>query len=1424
MSHDLTPEAPKNPQETGSLPDRPHDHRPDESPQEPPPPDGTPEVRKPFPWRKVLIAGAAGLGGLIVLTGLGLAALDTAPGKRFLVSQITAFKPDNGLRIGIGRIDGSVYGDMTVHGLTLSDTQGVFLKSPEVRLNWRPFALLGRHVDVRELSTSRIEWLRSPALKAAPKTAPDQPLRLPDLRIDAQKIEVAAFALAPAVTGEAQTLTLSAQSHLNKGRARIDARLSGDRGDRAELKLDAEPDANRLDLTAAVDAPQSGAIARLSGLNKALSLRLGGRGDWKVWDGTLSGTADGQALANLSLSARNGLFGVRGTMQPQILVPATADLFARGLMIDLSGTFADRVADGQIALSADALNLKAKGRIDLGRSIFGQLKLDAALLKPAAVARGLNGRNIAATLTLDGPFASPLLDYALTADRLGFNDVEVQGLKAEGRRRLDANHLLIPLKASADHITGLNAAAESLVSHIRLEGDLAWSNGTILSDNLNIRSDKVNGTVLLLAQPSEGRYEGALKGRVNSYLVDGIGVFNLNIDADLRQLKAGGFGIVGKVDGQSVRLDNDGLKGFLGGNARFSGAMNTTASGDVILQRLTLNAPDFRLISASGKLSKGRLDFRLSAASTRYGPLSAEAGGTIDAPALTLRAEKPDLGIGLEKVVARLNTTAQGYAVTAEGASPYGPLKGDVWVHKGSGPLTVDIHTADVAGFSARGQVIQSAAGPFTGQLTLSGRGLSGTAQLVADDAVQSAHVKAQASNATLPGPAEVRIGRGLLDARMRLEAQPLITGDVQVADLRYGEVWVEKARGRIDLSGLNGTVQLIANGDAGVAFTLAANSRLTPQSVLTALKGQVGAVPFSLDGPARLTRDGADWVLAPVALKTAQGQVNLAGRFGSLSRLQAQFDRFDLSLLNLIDPQLGLNGTATGGLDVTQRGNAFPQGRLQIQLDNLTRTTIARVSMPLSVQMKAELGEARTGAQGTLRQQGVEVGRFDVRIVPRGEGAWTQQLLEGGVTGGLRFNGPAGVLFSLAGLGDQQMTGNLALAADLSGSIRQPRLNGLVRGKGLTYDHLAFGTRISDIALEGRFNTDRLELQRFEGRAGSGTVSASGFVGLSAQEHFPIKLNAKLNNARLAASDALASTVSGTLDVTNDAASGPWIRGNLSLPELKYQVVLQSAAGVDTLEGVRIKGARIEPKKSEISLTPTLWNLDIRLRADNQIFISGMGLESEWKMNLNVSGTTLTPKVVGKLTALRGTYSFSGREFDIDKGEVTFDGGSLTNPEVTLTATTQVDDITGTLTVSGYAQNPQIAFGSTPSLPQDEVLSRLLFGQNVANLSATQALQLAASLQALQGNGGLNPLGKLKSVTGIDRLRVLGADATTGRGTALAAGQYLTNNIYVEIVTDTRGFTATQIEIALSRVLSVLTQVGTTTGTSVNLRYSRDY
>jgi translocation and assembly module TamB len=222
------------------------------------------------------------------------------------------------------------------------------------------------------------------------------------------------------------------------------------------------------------------------------------------------------------------------------------------------------------------------------------------------------------------------------------------------------------------------------------------------------------------------------------------------------------------------------------------------------------------------------------------------------------------------------------------------------------------------------------------------------------------------------------------------------------------------------------------------------------------------------------------------------------------------------------------------------------------------------------------------------------------------------------------------------------------------------------------------------------------------------------------------------------------------------------------------------------------------------------------------------MGLESEWGARLFVGGTTAAPilREDSRIQLVRGTLGLAGRRFILDeRSQITFPREGTLDPELQIYATADIDDVVVTINIEGSSSNPRISFASSSGMPQDELVSRILFGSSVTEISALQAIQLAASLNSLRGgSGGLDPLGALRNATGIDRLRILGEDDTTGRGTALAAGFYLSDDIYIEIITDARGFTATQLEISLSRSLSLLSQFGTTTGTNVNLRYSRDY
>ncbi|HMO69760.1 MAG TPA: translocation/assembly module TamB domain-containing protein, partial [Novosphingobium sp.] len=200
-------------------------------------------------------------------------------------------------------------------------------------------------------------------------------------------------------------------------------------------------------------------------------------------------------------------------------------------------------------------------------------------------------------------------------------------------------------------------------------------------------------------------------------------------------------------------------------------------------------------------------------------------------------------------------------------------------------------------------------------------------------------------------------------------------------------------------------------------------------------------------------------------------------------------------------------------------------------------------------------------------------------------------------------------------------------------------------------------------------------------------------------------------------------------------------------------------------------------------------------------------------------------PRVGGQAVLIPGTLDIAGRYFTITEGRISFTDGTASDPAVALLASEDIDDVSVRVRVTGRASDPQVAFSSVPSLPQDEVLSRILFGRAIGNLSAVQSLQLAASLNALRtGGAGLNPLGRLRSATGVDRLSVLAADEANGRGTALALGQYLTKDIYVEFVTDARGFTATQIEVSLNRALSIISQAGGSGATDVQLRYRKNY
>ena len=1402
--------------------------------EETPPPaveTETAAVREGRPlWQKIVIGAAGLVAALAVLVAGLLLALNTQPGKKFLIRQIAALKLESGMAIEVGRIEGSIYSDMVIHDLVLRDPKGPFAVSPRVHVVWSPFRYLNNHISVRLLESPLVVLARSPQFKVT-QSDPNAPI-LPDLDIDVDRLKIARFVLAKPVIGEKREIAIDGVTHIADGRAQLSANAVVDSGDRLQAWLDAVPDQNRLAMKGTLTAPKGGVIAKMSGLTDGMTATLDGKGSWQAWDGRIIANTPKGELANIALAARDGNFTAKGPVRPGLVFAGTVDrLTAPALIVDLFAGLNERRVNLKGSLRSPALAASAQGLIDLGTSRFSGLKIDAALLTPGAIMEKVRGRDVRASVILDGPMATPFIDYDITAAMLAFDQTGIEGLKASGRAVIDADRIRIPVNATARRVTGLNAAAGGLLHNLRVKGDFAYAAGKLISDNLKINSDRVDATAIVLADLDNAIYRGALKGRVNDYRIDGVGIVNLTTDMELVPGPKGGFGLSGKFGVRTARWENASVRDFLGGNAVMSGRVGMTPEGKFTLAGLKGAAPNFRILSGSGSYdTDGAIAFDARATSNQYGPLALTVRGTMERPRAILRADRPNVGVQLTDVVAKLNGEAAGYRLEATGGSPYGPFFANVLIRTARGPLTIDVSRARFAGVDMNGRLQRSAAGPFSGQLAMNGSGINGTVRLSAVGKAQGINVDATASNARLPGEAQVVIGRAIVTASMVLTDQPRILADVQMANAAYGEYVVRKARGRIDYQGGRGRAQLVADGSTGVPFSIAVNAALRPSLYAVALEGKASNIPFRFARPAIIRIEGDGYRLEPATLVLPQGRVDLAGRFGGQTALQARFKDFDLAILNMASPGLGISGKATGSLDFAQSGNAFPTATTRLAISDFRRSSLTAVSDPVSMAMEGKLSGAGGDLRGLIRRGNATLGRFVATLAPPGPGAgWVQQLQSAPLDGGIRYAGPADVLFSFAGLADQQLTGPIAVAADFGGRLGAPRLNGLVRANALTYENETFGTRVTQMRLDGRFTNDRLDIRDFSGRAGDGTVQARGTVGLAADSGYPMDIAVKLDRARLARSEAITSVATGTLNITNSAANGGLIKGDLWLPETRYRVAWQGGAEIRQLTGVRRKGEGSDLLDQRLAgrqtaARPANWKLDIRVRADNEIYVTGMGLDSEWKTNMRVTGTTADPRVVGRIEVIRGRYSFSGHQFELEQGIINFNGPMM-NPTLAIRAETRIDTVTAGIAVSGTAQRPDISFVSTPTLPQDEILSRILFGDNVANLSATQAVQLAAALNGLRGGGGgLNPMGKLQNASGIDRIGIVGGDDATGRGTSLAVGQRISNNIYVEIITDPKGFTATQLEISLSKTLSLLSKTGTNAGSSANLRYSKDY
>jgi translocation and assembly module TamB len=412
-----------------------------------------------------------------------------------------------------------------------------------------------------------------------------------------------------------------------------------------------------------------------------------------------------------------------------------------------------------------------------------------------------------------------------------------------------------------------------------------------------------------------------------------------------------------------------------------------------------------------------------------------------------------------------------------------------------------------------------------------------------------------------------------------------------------------------------------------------------------------------------------------------------------------------------------------------------------------------------------------------------------------------------------------------LAAIDAFDLTGPVAIAADVTGTLGAPVIRGSLSSTDLRLQSSLTGTDVSKIAAKGRFAGSRLELTSFTGQASNGgKVSGTGMFDLAnlGTRGPAMDIRIATRNARVLARSDMAASVTGPIRIVSDGLTGT-IAGRVELITARWQLgVAEEQARLPIIKTREINGIADIRQSSAASTT---WRYMIDTEGGNRIDVRGLGLDSEWSADIKLRGTVDAPAITGTADLVRGTYSFAGKRFQLTRGRIAFNGNSPPDPQLDVQAEVVDTGLTARVAITGTASHPDIAFTSVPAMPEEELLSRLLFGSSITDISPAEAIQLGAALASLQGGGsGMDPVNKLRSAIGLDRLRIVGANEATGQETSIAAGMYISRRLYAEIITDGRGYSATQLEYRITNWLSLLATVSTMGRQSINVKASKDY
>jgi translocation and assembly module TamB len=1306
---------------------------------------------------------------LVLAVAIVLVAPNIDPGRRLIQTETASL---TGGMVRIEGLAGRFPDALRVGRIEVSDAKGPYVTISGLVLNWSPLKLLQRIALIDRLQADRLDLTRLPESES--KTSSSESFSLP-VQVDLRHLHIDQAVVGAPVAGVAATFALDGEGQLptlTEGTLQLEARRLDSPG---QYAVNGEVTHDAIKATVKAEEPPKGLISGIAHLPELGAIGV---------EATVNGPKDSLAT--------------------------------------------------QVAITAGKLTASASGTVDLEHeSADLAVKAQAPAMTPAA---GVSWQSVLVDATVHGPFTKPDANGTIKIDSLDAAGAHIGALAAD----ISGNSGAVRVHATVTdlHVPGpkqdlFAAAPVALDVSVRLDKPdrpvtfalshpLVSANGTAKTEGVEQvqahlalpdltplaaagGADIIGSTDLdIQAEMNDGTTTAAVTGRVA--ITGGKAPVPALIGDD------GNIDVAASIHGLDITLSHLAVNGKAL-TVTAQGTMAEGTSGQTIDADWSIALTDLTAIQPS---VSGRMEVK------------GHAGGKLDD--LTVQA---DIGADLAakgytsgRVTAKVDATglpgAPHATVSADGTLLDAPLTLALVADETNGAFKVAINKASWKSLQAGGTAsltppavipagnLHVDLGRLADLEPLLGRPVTGQANATLESDDKTAKLALTVRDAALPGTAA--ISKAMLNATVtdptgHPDIDATFTADGVSAATAKSMSARLTAKGSLDALGITATADAPAVGGDPAKLSTAGTLNVQDKTLaLARMEASWKQQVLRLLAPARINfADGV--ALERLRLGFRQAELTVSGTAGSKLDLTASLRDLPADIGAIVNPAFAADGTIAADARLTGT-SARPEGTIKLTAKGVRQRQGPGQALP-AANLVANVVLRGTSAQVDTR---LSAGPSHVTVTG------SAPLSQGGALD-LKTDGLIDLVMldPLLTAEGRRARGDVTLSAAITGTTAAPLISGNAQLRNGDVTDYSLGAHVSGLTATIQASGDTIRLTQFGGKAGPGTLGGSGSISLAGA--MPVDLRFTADDARPLSSDLITALIDANVTVQGDVKGDLMVSGTLHVRRADIRIPDKMPPGVAVLE---VRDANAPPPPPPAPESQSTIALNLTLEAPQQVFIRGRGLDAELGGTIHLRGTTAKPIPDGGLELRRGTLSVIGTTLNFTEGTIDFSGGGITNPSVHFVATSTTATIVAKLTVSGSAKDPKITLSSVPDMPQDEILSQLLFNTSTSKLSPLQLAQIAAALASLSGaTSGFDPLESLRNTFGLDRLSV--GSSSTGSPT-LEAGRYLARGVYLGAKQSASGGgTQATVQVDLAKGLKLETTAGSGSSSATGSTSSAD-